>query len=107
MDPVADHVVGDPSAINGTTSLAPGTILSVYVVQTQPSANKKLPWAYTNVRGSATVRQGNCTENTWAFSENLTTLMPCSYSIYVTAENEMIEANYAGFTILDNKTYNY
>lgn len=93
--------------ITGTTSLAPGTILSVYVVQTPPSANKKLPWAYTDVRGSATVRQGNCTANTWTFSENLTTLMPCSYSIYVTAEKETIEANYVGFTILDNKTYNY
>jgi hypothetical protein len=107
INPVADHVVGDPFVINGTTSLAPGTTLSVFVVQSQTMANKRRPETYTNVRGSATVLQGNCTANTWTFSENLTTLMPFYYSIYVTAENETIEANYAGFTILDNRTYNY
>jgi hypothetical protein len=107
LDPVADHVVGDPFMLTGTTSLAPGTILSVSVVQSQTMANKRRPETYTDVRGSATVRQGNCTANTWTFSENLTTLMPFYYSIYVTAENETIDANYAGFTILDNRTYNY
>ena len=93
--------------LTGTTSLAPGTILSVSVVQSQTMANKRRPETYTDVRGSATVRQGNCTANTWTFSENLTTLMPFYCSIYVTAENETIDANYAGFTILDNRTYNY
>ena len=81
-------------------------ILAVGIYQTQPSANKKLPWAYTDVRGSATVRTANCTTNTWAFSENLTTLMPCLYSIEVSAENATITANQE-FTILDNRTYNY
>lgn len=107
INPVANHVEGDPFVITGMTSLAPGTILSVSVVQSQTMANKRRPETYTDVRGSATVRQGNCTANTWAFSENLTTLMPFYYSIYVTAENETIEANYVGFTILDNQTYNY
>lgn len=93
--------------INGTTSLAPGTILSVFVHQSQTMANKRRPETYMDVRGSALVRQGNCTANTWAFSENLTTLMPFYYSIYITAENKTLEANYAGFTVLDNRTYNY
>ena len=107
INPVANHVKGEAFVITGMTSLPPGTILSVSVVQTQPSANERRPETYTDVRGSAMVSQGNCTANTWAFSKNLTTLMPFSYSVYVTAKNETIESNYAEFAILDNQTYNY
>jgi len=101
LEPVADHSVGDNFSLTGTTNLESGTILSVFVHQSPASANKKK--AYTDVRGTAVVRSGACNVNTWSFSDDLTTLLPSPYSIYVTAENATVEANLVQFYIVDDR----
>jgi hypothetical protein len=101
LNQVADHIVGEKFALRGTTNLKPGELLTVSVYQTPVSPTKKYSSEFTEVQGHTLVKEGNCTANTWSFSENLTTLRPCLYSIYVTAENATIGANLVQFNIID------
>lgn len=101
LDLVTDHFVGEKFILTGTTNLKRGERLSVFVYQSPPRHNKKLPSEFTDVRGSAIVQQGDCNTSTWSFSDNLTTLRPSLYTIYVTAENATVEANLVQFNIVD------
>jgi hypothetical protein len=107
INPTGTHNAGDVFEINGTTNLKRGERLSVFVYQSPPSPNKKYPSEFTDVRGHTLVQQGDCTTNTWIFSDNLTTLRPSQYTIDVTAENATIEANPEQFNIIDNQTYDH
>ena len=105
INPTGTHNARDIFEINGTTNLKRGERLSVFVYQSPPSPNKKYPSEFTDVRGHAIVQQGDCTMNTWIFSDNLTTLRPSLYTIVVTAKNATVEANLEQFNIIDNQTY--
>ena len=94
MDPVADHVAGENFSITGTTNLKIGERLSVSVSAYQPSANKKKSYDFFEVHGDTIVRMGNCSTNTWSFSDGLTTLRSASYLIVVTAENQTISGDF-------------
>jgi len=105
LDRVADHTAGDFFVLRGTTNLETGEILSVFVFQSPPSPNKKMPSGFTEVRGITVVQRGNCHGNIWSFSDNLTILRPSLYTVYVTAENATVEANLMQFNIIDNRTF--
>lgn len=108
LEPVADHIVGENFILTGTTNLKSGENLSVFIYQSPPSPNKKMPSEFTDVRGSAIVRTGDCYVNTWSFSDNLATLRPSLYTTQVRAmKNTTIEANLVQFIIIDNRTYAY
>jgi hypothetical protein len=104
IEPVDDHNVGENFSLKGTTNLNSGEGLSIFVYQSPPSPNKKLPSEYTDVSGVATVRTGECDINIWTFSENLTTLRPSLYTTQVrAANNATIEANLVQFSIIDDR----
>lgn len=88
LDPVVDHIVGENFSITGTTNLNIGERLSVSISAWQPRANKKSSYDFFKVNGDAIVATGNCSMNTWSFSDNLTTLRPASYIIIITADNQ-------------------
>lgn len=104
LEPVADHSVGENFSLKGTTNLNSGEELSIFVYQSPPSPNKKLPSEYTDVRGVALVSAGDCGINVWSFSENLTTLRPSLYTTQVrAANNATIEANLVQFYIVGDR----
>lgn len=104
LEPVADHSVGENFSLKGTTNLNSGEKLSIFVYQSPPSPNKKLPSEYTDVRGVALVSAGECGINVWSFSENLTTLRPSLYTTQVrAANNATIEANLVQFYIVGDR----
>jgi hypothetical protein len=102
LDPVTDHGVGENFSIGGTTNLKAGEVLSVFITPYQPSANKKRSYEFTEVEGNTIVMTGNCSTNTWSFSDGLTTLTSGYYIINVTAENETLQTSVWGdFNILE------
>lgn len=90
LDPVIDHVAGENFNITGTTNLKIGERLSVSISAWRPSANKMSSYDFFKVDGDTIVRMGNCSMNTWSFSDGLTTLRSASYIIIVTADNQTI-----------------
>ena len=99
LDPVADHVAGENFSITGTTNLKIGERLSVSIYPYQPSPNQKRSYEFTKIDGNTSIRTGNCSINTWSFSDGLTTLRSSYYIITVTADNKTIMADAGDFNL--------
>ena len=110
VDPIAlNHTVGEPLKITGTTNIKIGERLHVYILP---------PYRFGSVRTNVKqycdswdgetdfVRQGNCSANTWSFSDNnLTrTLSPScpAYTVIVSVTNSTINGGEDEIKIVSN-----
>ncbi len=75
---------GETLTISGTTNLAPGNHLLVTVtpVGFEPT-NKSAPGGTGGTSGTAVVREGNATANTWSFEVDTTGFRPGEYIVTV------------------------
>lgn len=84
IDEIGMVAANEMLTISGTTNLAPGNHLLVEVtpVGFEPT-NKSAPGGTGGTSGTAVVREGNATANTWSFEVDTTGFPPGVYGVTV------------------------
>ncbi|WP_221057479.1 hypothetical protein [Methanoculleus chikugoensis] len=84
IDEIGTVTAGETVTIGGTTNLAPGNrlLITVTPVGFAPT-NKSAPSGAGGTSGTAVVKEGNDTANTWSFDVDTTGFEPGEYSVTV------------------------